>query len=214
MKRKRVFNLSSIGLVLLLPYVLVGMVNGSERILLNYRPDMEMYLAAILSCQISSGYELQTIEAQAVIARSNLARKLEEKENITEFLRETGMGIKSQWKWWIENEIYEKAVEKVGRTLALPGSSEHNTGLAVDLGREGDNDVSDDFYKTPESRWLCANAADFGFILRYPRLKEQMTGIDFEPWHYRYVGVEAARIIAAGGLCLEEFLHFYSEKYI
>ena len=77
-----------------------------------------------------------------------------------------------------------------------------------------DNDVSDDFYKTPESRWLCANAADFGFILRYPRLKEQMTGIDFEPWHYRYVGVEAARIIAAGGLCLEEFLHFYSEKYI
>ena len=123
------------------------------------------------------------------------------------------------WEREVSHEMwgglsYEKAVEKVGRTLALPGSSEHNTGLAVDLGREGDNDVSEDFYKTPESRWLCANAADFGFILRYPRLKEQMTGIDFEPWHYRYVGVEAARIIAAGGLCLEEFLHFYSEKYI
>ena len=102
------------------------------------------------------------------------------------------------WEREVSHEMwgglsYEKAVEKVGRTLALPGSSEH---------------------KTPESRWLCANAADFGFILRYPRLKEQMTGIDFEPWHYRYVGVEAARIIAAGGLCLEEFLHFYSEKYI
>ena len=126
---------------------------------------------------------------------------------------------KMLWEREVSHEMwgglsYEKAVEKVGRTLALPGSSEHNTGLAVDLGREGDNDVSDDFYKTPESRWLCANAADFGFILRYPRLKEQMTGIDFEPWHYRYVGVEAARIIAAGGLCLEEFLHFYSEKYI
>ena len=95
------------------------------------------------------------------------------------------------WEREVSHEMwgglsYEKAVEKVGRTLALPGSSEHNTGLAVDL----------------------------GFILRYPRLKEQMTGIDFEPWHYRYVGVEAARIIAAGGLCLEEFLHFYSEKYI
>ena len=122
MKRKRVFNLSSIGLVLLLPYVLVGMVNGSERILMNYRPDMEMYLAAILSCQISSGYELQTIEAQAVIARSNLTRKLEEKENITEFLRETGMGIKSQWKWWIENEIYEKAVENTkGKIILVDG---------------------------------------------------------------------------------------------
>ena len=108
MKRKRIFNLSSIGLVLLLPYVLVGMVNGSERILMNYRPDMEMYLAAILSCQISSGYELQTIEAQAVIARSNL--------------RETGMGIKSQWKWWIENEIYEKAVENTkGKIILVDG---------------------------------------------------------------------------------------------
>ena len=60
------------------------------------------------------------------------------------------------WEREVSHEMwgglsYEKAVEKVGRTLALPGSSEHNTGLAVDLGREGDNDVSDDFYKTPES---------------------------------------------------------------
>ncbi len=109
---------------------------------------------------------------------------------------------------------YDSAIAKVARTLALPGSSEHNTGLAVDIGCEGDNDVSDDFYRTKESRWLCAHAAQYGFILRYPRLKEQITGIDFEPWHYRYVGSEAAKLISDGGLCLEEFLHFYSEKYI
>ncbi|WP_295209437.1 D-alanyl-D-alanine carboxypeptidase family protein [Ruminococcus sp.] len=123
------------------------------------------------------------------------------------------------WEREVSHEMwggldYENAVAKVARTLALPGSSEHNTGLAVDIGRAEDTDVSDDFYRTAESRWLCANAAKYGFILRYPRMKEHITGIDFEPWHYRYVGTEAAELITKSGVCLEEFLHFYSEKYI
>lgn len=123
------------------------------------------------------------------------------------------------WEREVSHEMwggldYENAVAKVARTLALPGSSEHNTGLAVDIGRAEDTDVSDDFYRTTESRWLCANAAKYGFILRYPRMKEHITGIDFEPWHYRYVGTEAAELITKSGVCLEEFLHFYSEKYI
>ena len=58
------------------------------------------------------------------------------------------------------------------------------------------------------------HCSEYGFVLRFPQDKSDITGIVYEPWHYRYVGVEAARIIAAGGLCLEEFLHFYSEKYI
>lgn len=109
---------------------------------------------------------------------------------------------------------YEEAVKKVGRTLALPGSSEHNTGLAADLGTESADDVEDNFHRTPQGRWLSRYAAEYGFILRYPRLKEQITGIDFEPWHYRYVGTEAAKIINGSGICFEEFLHFYSDKYI
>lgn len=123
------------------------------------------------------------------------------------------------WERSISKEMwgglcYEEAVAKVGRTLALPGSSEHNTGLAVDLGTEYADDVEENFHRTAQGRWLYKNAADFGFILRYPRLKEQITGIDFEPWHYRYVGPEAARLINSSGLCLEEFLHFYSDKYL
>lgn len=122
MKRKSVFNLSKILVFALLPYLSVSVINGSERILLNYRPDSEVYLTAVLSCQISPDYELQTVEAQAVIARSNLFRKFAEEENRLDVLREMGKSIKNQWKWWIADEIYEDAVENTeGKVLLVDG---------------------------------------------------------------------------------------------
>ena len=122
MKRKSVFNLSKILVFALLPYLSVSVINASERILLNYRPDLEVYLTAVLSCQISPDYELQTVEAQAVIARSNLFRKFAEEENRLDVLREMGKSIKNQWKWWISDEIYEDAVENTeGKVLLVDG---------------------------------------------------------------------------------------------
>ena len=122
MKRKSVFNLSKILVFALFPYLSVSVINGSERILLNYRPDSEVYLTAVLSCQISPDYELQTVEAQAVIARSNLFRKFAEEENRLDGLREMGKSIKNQWKWWISDEIYEDAVENTeGKVLLVDG---------------------------------------------------------------------------------------------
>ena len=122
MKRKSVFNLSKILVFALLPYLSVSVINGSERILLNYRPDSEVYLTAVLSCQISPDYELQTVEAQAVIARSNLFRKFAEEENRLDVLREMGKSIRNQWKWWISDEIYEDAVENTeGKVLLVDG---------------------------------------------------------------------------------------------
>ena len=122
MKRKSVFNLSKILVFALLPYLSVSVINGSERILLNYRPDSEVYLTAVLSCQISPDYELQTVEAQAVIARSNLFRKFAEEENRLDVLREMGKSIKNQWKWWISDEIYEDVVENTeGKVLLVDG---------------------------------------------------------------------------------------------
>ena len=122
MKRKSVFNLSKILVFALLPYLSVSVINGSERILLNYRPDSEVYLTAVLSCQISPDYELQTVEAQAVIARSNLFRKFAEEENRLDVFREMGKSIKNQWKWWISDEIYEDAVENTeGKVLLVDG---------------------------------------------------------------------------------------------
>lgn len=86
------------------------------------------------------------------------------------------------------------------------GYSDHQTALSVDfiVGQEGE--PTDDFDETQEASWLRVNAADYGFILRFPQSKEAITGITFQPYHYRYVGVEEAKAIADAGICLEEYV--------
>ena len=88
----------------------------------------------------------------------------------------------------------------------VPGTSEHQTGLAADIVADDYWTLDDGYAQTDEAKWLKANAAKYGFILRYPQDKEDITGTHFEPWHYRYVGVEDAVKIMEQGLCLEEYL--------
>ena len=85
------------------------------------------------------------------------------------------------------------------------GTSEHQTGLAVDMDTRGD--FSTDFQYTNEYRWLSENAWKFGFVLRFPADKTAITTIQFEPWHYRYVGRYHAKKIHDSGLCLEEYIN-------
>lgn len=84
---------------------------------------------------------------------------------------------------------------------ARPGHSEHQTGLAFDIGN-----ISDSFGDAGAGKWIAENMADYGFILRYPKGKEYITGYKYEPWHVRYVGVQHAQKIFASGLTLEEYL--------
>jgi D-alanyl-D-alanine carboxypeptidase len=95
---------------------------------------------------------------------------------------------------------YADAVAAAERSVAKPGCSEHETGLALDL-----NGVQDDFDKTAAFRWLDRHAQDYGFILRYPKDKQNITKIKYEPWHYRYVGAADAKAMKKAGLCLEEY---------
>ena len=89
----------------------------------------------------------------------------------------------------------------------LPGKfSEHTTGLAVDILSVSYSQADDGFADTAEGKWLLEHAHEFGFILRYPKEKEHITGVIYEPWHYRYVGKEAAKEIWEQGICLEEYL--------
>ena len=103
-----------------------------------------------------------------------------------------------------------QAQEQAARIVARPGTSEHNLGLAVDLVSadwyQTHSDLTDDFAQTPAAAWLGQHAAEFGFILRYPPHKEEVTGVAYEPWHFRYVGPTAAKALAGSGLCLEEYL--------
>lgn len=105
---------------------------------------------------------------------------------------------------------YEDAVEKALRSIALPGESEHNAGLAVDISSVGWNgEITEEFEKTPEFKWLNKNAHCFGFILRYPKNKTHITGITYEPWHYRYVGKKHACCIKRMNITLEEYLKLH-----
>ncbi|MEZ4357122.1 MAG: M15 family metallopeptidase [Eubacteriales bacterium] len=90
----------------------------------------------------------------------------------------------------------------------MPGNcTEHATGLAIDILAEDYKEADDDYDETEQGKWLKNNAYKFGFILRYPENKEHITGVIYEPWHYRYVGVEAAREMYEMGLCLEEYVY-------
>ena len=100
----------------------------------------------------------------------------------------------------------EKAEQVAASEVARPGTSEHNTGLAMDIVTPSYQGLNDGYANTDAAKWLKENAADYGFILRFPKEKEALTGVIFEPWHYRYVGIETAKEIMSRGICLEEYV--------
>jgi D-alanyl-D-alanine carboxypeptidase len=97
----------------------------------------------------------------------------------------------------------DQAVTETMRLIAQPGKSEHQTGLAADIVAPSYQRLDEGFADTEAGKWLAENAPDYGFILRYPKDKTEITRIDYEPWHFRYVGTEAAKEIASKGLCLK-----------
>lgn len=107
---------------------------------------------------------------------------------------------------------YIEAHWETRRQIALVGNSEHHTGLAVDIVGETYQSLDEKQADTDEARWLEEHAHEYGFILRYPKNKEEITGIYFESWHFRYVGKEAAAFIKENQLCLEEFLDLAKEQ--
>jgi len=102
-----------------------------------------------------------------------------------------------------ENEGKSKSEAKklAEQWVAIPGTSEHQLGIAVDINADTTKSSSDDVYS-----WLAENAHKYGFIKRYPSDKTDITGVINEPWHYRYVGTEAALEIYSQGMCLEEYI--------
>ena len=101
---------------------------------------------------------------------------------------------------------YESAVKEAGRWVAVPGTSEHETGLALDIVSYSYQVLDEKQENTAEQKWFMEHCWEYGFILRYPKYKTEITGIGYEPWHYRYVGREAAAEMKELGLCLEEYI--------
>lgn len=109
-------------------------------------------------------------------------------------------------KYQNEGMSKEQAQIEASKWIAVPGTSEHQSGLAVDIVATSYQLLNKEQENTAEQKWLMANCYKYGFILRYPEDKTEVTGIGYEPWHYRYVGKEAAQEIFERKICLEEYL--------
>ncbi|MCR5417349.1 MAG: M15 family metallopeptidase [Lachnospiraceae bacterium] len=113
----------------------------------------------------------------------------------------------------LKNEkSYLDAYRETAQAVTIPGSSEHEIGLAADLTTKAHITLDAEYAESEGGKWLAANCTRFGFILRYPVGKEKITGIEYEPWHFRYVGREAAEYITEHDLSLEEFVSLLKER--
>lgn len=108
--------------------------------------------------------------------------------------------------WISQGSSFWDAYQRTTQEVALPGTSEHGIGLAVDIVSNQYGELDAKQAETVEAQWLQEHCYEYGFILRYPPEKQSLTGIIYEPWHYRYVGREMAQKIKESGLTLEEYL--------
>ena len=123
-------------------------------------------------------------------------------------------GVSGYRSYERQEELYQKKLREQPKEngdpvhwIAPPGASEHQTGLALDVSCQAvDYQLDERFGETREGRWLKRCAPLYGFILRYPKGKEHITGYGWEPWHIRYVGEETAQAIMSQGITLEEYL--------
>ena len=118
-----------------------------------------------------------------------------------------------------QSQLFSAKVSQVGREqaatiVAPPGTSEHQTGLCCDITDIYRNPKTTDLENTATFQWLNEHCAEYGFILRFPNGRINITGIMYEPWHFRYVGVEAAEYIKANDLTLEEFVAIYTGEEV
>ena len=108
--------------------------------------------------------------------------------------------------WLSQGYSYLDSYDETKKAVAVPGTSEHATGLALDITSESNQTLDETQAQTQEQQWLMKNCQNYGFILRYPKDKTDITQYIYEPWHYRYVGEEAAKAIMEKGITLEEYL--------
>ena len=177
------------------------LVNSSYRLPDNYSPSLSEavkgsgvmldsraapYYQAMYDAAKNDGYTLTPVSGYRTVEQQKKNFEL----RIQNFMEEEGLEKK-------------EATIKASEIILLPGTSEHNAGLAMDI-----CSLSESFENTDEFEWLSEHAADYGFILRYPKdeAKQKITKITYEPWHYRYVGIKAAQEITKKGITLEEYL--------
>ncbi|OAS16491.1 M15 family metallopeptidase [Paenibacillus oryzisoli] len=137
--------------------------------------------------------------SQSVVQAFTTMISAADKEGVRHFLINSGYRDQKE-----QSQLYKD----MGSNYALPaGHSEHNLGLALDIGS-----TQAEMNRAPEGEWLIQNAADYGFILRYPKDKTAITGIQYEPWHFRYVGLPHSVVMKQMNFSLEEYLAYLKQQ--
>lgn len=129
-------------------------------------------------------------------------------EGLSVFLSSGYRGYEEQ-QYLFNRKVEQYGEEKAATIVSRPGTSEHQTGLACDITDEYYELKDESLENTALYQWMSKHCQEYGFIVRYPKDKEEITGIIYEPWHFRYVGVEAATYMVEHNLCLEEFVALY-----
>ena len=190
-----------------------ALLNDPLMILVNHTNQMpESYTFDTKECGSSTAVNktLQTVACDAFLALQNAAAA----DGVTVWMQSGYRSVAYQTKLYERKTQYYRdkgydeatAREKAAAIVNPPGYSEHNCGLAADLNSPEHTGLDEGFENTAAFRWLCAHAGEYGFILRYPKGAEDKTEITYEPWHWRYVGVENAARINASGLCFEDYI--------
>ncbi len=190
-----------------------ALLNDPLMILVNHTNQMpESYTFDTKECGSSTAVNktLQTVACDAFLALQKAAAA----DGVTVWMQSGYRSVAYQTKLYERKTQYYRdkgydeatAREKAAAIVNPPGYSEHNCGLAADLNSPEHTGLDEGFENTAAFRWLCAHAGEYGFILRYPKGAEDKTEITYEPWHWRYVGVENAARINASGLCFEDYI--------
>ena len=182
------------------PYDLLVLVNKYNQLPAGYEQYNLVNMSREYTVNDGKQYLLAGVAYEKYIEMSDAAKK-------------DGLSMKVLSAYRTENyqkNLYNNKVRTTGKVnadnySARPGHSEHQTGLAVDI-----SSTKGTFEYTPEFKWLQKHAHEYGYILRYPKGKEWITGYSYEPWHYRYVGINAAKVIYEEGITYEE----YYAKYV
>ena len=174
----------------------------------NKMPENYTFETAECGSKTAVNKTLQTVACNAFLELQKAAAA----ENVTVWMQSGYRSVSYQTKLYERKTQYYRdkgydeatAKEKAAAIVNPPGYSEHNCGLAADLNSPEHTTLDTGFADTAAFRWLCENAEQYGFILRYPKEAESVTGITYEPWHWRYVGAENAALLNQSGLCLED----------
>lgn len=178
----------------------LGIVDNDYRLILaNIDNSIGDYMPELV--EVENGRKFDVRAAEALKSFITAARET----GLNVFLSSTFRGKYSQ-KMLYDRKVAQYGEEEAKTIVLPPGTSEHQTGLAADITDVYYEFKTKNIENTDTFKWLNEHCQDYGFILRYPKDKEDITKVIYEPWHFRYVGIEIAKYIKEHNLCLEEFL--------